>query len=154
MTSSVSAGPCSALRRIEDASWSSWLSLHLLLYIALDLGTLAVLAAADDGGPSIIGEVLLAAVWTMPLHVTALVVAAGELIVLRALAADRQRFWFRLAALGVFVLPALTVTLLGAAGDTTALLAVMPMHILMGLLVVQPRFRWANADPSMDQHNW
>ncbi|MFC5006769.1 hypothetical protein ACFPIJ_54285 [Dactylosporangium cerinum] len=153
MTSPAFFPQCSTLRRIEDASWRLWLSMYVLVYVALDLGTLSILAAAEgDRASRIIGVVILGVVWTMPLHIAAVVLAAGELMLLRAVAADLQRFWFRLSALGVFVLPALALTLLGTAGDTRALLAVMPMHIVMGLLVVQPRFHWANSAPGMDQH--
>jgi hypothetical protein len=57
-----------------------------------------------------------------------------------------------MAALAVFVVPASLVAFLLSDGDVAISLAVLPMHVLMGLLVVQPR--WPNALPSSDQHRW
>ena len=48
------------------------------------------------------------------------------------------RLRFRLAAVGVFVLPAAALALV-LSRDVSTLPAVLPMHLLMGLLVLQPR---------------
>ncbi|HYN96260.1 MAG TPA: hypothetical protein VES42_20645 [Pilimelia sp.] len=141
------------MRTLADAGWGVWLSAHLALYLALDLGTLAVLAAAaPGGGRSIVGDVLASAVWTMPLHLAALMLAAGQLVLLRLLA-TLTPWRFRLAALVVFALPPVAWLLLVTRGDTAVLVDVLPMHVLMGLLVVRPRRRDATADPSMAEHD-
>ncbi|GAA2887654.1 hypothetical protein Acy02nite_82350 [Actinoplanes cyaneus] len=132
--------------------------MHLLLYFTLDLATLAVLNAteitSDLHGASkvlVVGvHVLIAVCWAAPLHGVALLLAAGALALLRAWAGLRW-YWFRIAALAVFVVPALVLSLV-LTGDTATSLAVLPMHVLMGLAVVQPR--WSNSIPAMDHHRW
>ena len=133
--------------------------MHLVLYLALDLATLASLNAMETSGDlPIVSKALIAILhafvavaWTLPWHGAALLAAAGALILLRSLAGLRW-FWFRSAAVAVFVVPAFLLALLLSTGDVAAFAVVLPMHILMGLLVVQPR--WPSATPSMDQHRW
>ncbi|WP_250006367.1 hypothetical protein [Actinoplanes sp. M2I2] len=128
------------------------------LYFTLDLATLAVLNATVVSSDLhvaskvlVVGvHVFIAVCWAAPLHGAALLLAAGALALLRSWAGLRW-YWFRLAALAVFVVPALVLTLV-LTGDTATLLAVLTMHVLMALLLVQPR--WSNAIPSMDQHRW
>lgn len=146
---------------VADASWIVWLAVHLLLYFALDLATLATLGALEVGGDlgaisqlrAVVVDVSVAVSWGLPLHGAGLLLAAGALVLLRSLAGLRW-FWFRLAALAVFGLPALLAALLLSSGDVATVLVVLPMHIVMGLLVVQPGSGWANAEPAMDQHGW
>lgn len=134
------------------ASTSIWIGSHLLLYTALGLATLASLAAIEGDGPrSIVGSVLAAVVWGMPLHIAALLMATGALMFLRALS-SLQWFTFRLVALGVFAVQALLLTLLIDRSESAALVGVFSAHLLMGLLLIRPRARWANADPSMAEH--
>ena len=157
MASLVGISRCAPLRTIADSS-RVWMLVHLSLYFTLDLATLAVLNATEVSSDLhvaskvlVVGVHLFIAVcWAAPLHGAALLLAAGALAFLRSWAALRW-YWFRLAALAVFVVPALVLTLL-LTGDAATSLAVLTMHVLVGLLVVQPR--WPNAIPSMDQHRW
>jgi hypothetical protein len=107
-----------------------WISLHLLLYAVLDTATVVVVDGPAGAGADL--------GWGLPLHLGALVLAAVALMFLRAVG-DLSRLRFRVAAVGVFVVPAAAVTLLLSRGDATTLVAVLPMHLLMGLLVLQPR---------------
>lgn len=107
-----------------------WIGFHLLLYAILDAATLTVLdgpaqAPADFG-------------WGLPLHLGALVLAAVALMLLRT-AADLSRARFRVAAVAIFVVPAAAIALVFSGGDATTPATVLPMHLLMGLLVVRPR---------------
>jgi hypothetical protein len=115
-----------------------WISAYLLLYLALDIATVAVLDAPGSVAVVAPGSVAVDIAWSLPLHLGALMLAALALMLLRT-AADQSWRRFRLAAVGVFVLPAAALSLLLTGGDATALLAVLPMHLLMGLLILQPR---------------
>ncbi|MGI5239656.1 hypothetical protein [Dactylosporangium sp. CA-139066] len=132
---------------VEDAPWCLWVFLHLALYLALDLGTLAVLVAAGGtGAPEVFGGALVTFVWTLPLHVAMLVVAVVQLMVLDVVSADLGRLAFRLTALGVFVVPAFGyAALIADPGYGDALRFVLPMHIAMGLLVAHRNYRYANS---------
>ncbi|GAA3925013.1 hypothetical protein [Actinoplanes auranticolor] len=153
MASLVGVSRCSPLRTIADSS-RVWLLVHLSLYFVLDLATLAALNAPEVSPDlDLASKVLVAGVhafiavcWAAPLHGAALLLAAGALALLRSCAGLRW-YWFRLAALAVFVMPALLLSLLLSAGNLAASLAVLPMHVLMGLVVVQPR--WPNAVESL-----
>lgn len=140
------------LRRLENANWCLWVAVYLAVYVVLDVAGLAVLAAVESpGGPGpALGAALAAVGWTLPLHVAALVVATGQLLLLRALS-GQSRLGFRLTALGVFVVPP---ALLLAVTWQPLMAWLLPMHVLMGLLVVQPHARWANADPAPELHRW
>jgi hypothetical protein len=107
-----------------------WIPAHLVLYLLLDVATLAVF----DGRGGVAADLA----WGLPLHLGGLVLAACALMLLRA-AADLSWRRFRLTAAGVFVLPAAALSLLLSGGDGMALVAVLPMHLLMSLLVLQPR---------------
>jgi hypothetical protein len=158
MASLVGVSQCSPLRTIADTSSRVWLPLHLLLYFTLDLATLAALNAPEVSSDLHIASkvlvvgvhVFIAVCWAAPLHGAALLLAAGALALLRSWAGLRW-LWFRTAALAVFVVPAPLLALL-LSGEMATSLALLPMHVLMGLLVVQPR--WPNAIPSTDQHRW
>jgi hypothetical protein len=122
MASSGGVLSCPPLRRLADAPSHVWLGLHLLLYFLLDLATLATLNTMDTDSGG---------------HVVSTVL---------------RWYWFRVAALATFVTPALLLALLLSDGDVAAVQVVLPMHILMGLLVVRPS--WPDATPSMDGHRW
>lgn len=137
------------VRGLAEVNWCVWVAVYLAVYTLLDVATFAVLAAAGTTG-SVVGEALAAVAWTLPLHVAALVVATGQLLLLRALS-GRSRLGFRLIALGVFTAPPLV---LAAITGSPVLAWMLPMHLLMGLLVVQPHARWAAADPAPELHRW
>lgn len=140
-------------RRIGDTP-RRWFPAHLLLYLGLDLATLAVLNAGQVSGDLPVASRVLAVGfhvvvgvwWTAPLHVAALVAAAGGLALL-SLSAGLRPVPFRAVALAVFVLPALLL-----AAVVPAAVALVGMHVVMGLAVVRPR--WPDALPSPDQHRW
>jgi pimeloyl-ACP methyl ester carboxylesterase len=138
---------------IENMPWCGWIAVHLGLYLALDLGTVLALLVAD-GSPASAWPAGVAVVvgWTLPLQVALLVVALVQLVVLDCLALDLNRVAFRLAALAVFAGPAFGYAWLVAdPGYWPALLAVLPMHVVMGLLVVQRGYHWAHAVPGSDR---
>ena len=159
MTSLAGVFRCSPPHTFAGMSSRVWLPVHLVLYFALDLATLAALSAPGvDGDLPVAAKVLVvgldalvAVCWAAPFHGAALLLAAGALALLRSWAGLRW-FWFRTAAVAVFVVPASLVAFLLSAGDPTVSVAVLVMHVLMGLSVVQPR--WPNAVPAMDQHRW
>ena len=159
MASLAMVSRCPPLRRISNTSSCVWLAAHLLLYFMLDLSTLAVLNASEvsselPGASKVLVvalHVIIAVCWAAPWHGAALLLAAGALVLLRSWA-GLQRHWFRMSAVAVFAAPALLLAFLLAAGDPATSLAVILMHVLMGLSVVQPR--WPSAVPSMDQHRW
>lgn len=158
MTSLVGVSRCAPLRAVAGLPAYPWLPLHLLLYFVLDLATLAALSAIDatERLPAaaqallVVFEVFVAVWWALPFHGAALLLVAGVLAALRSLAHLRW-WWFRLVALAAFVLPAYALALLLSGGDAAASLVVLPMHTLMGLVVVQPR-SLADVDPAMDHH--
>lgn len=137
------------VRWLENVNWCVWLAVYVALYTAFDLASFAVLAAVEPGG-TVVGETLAMVLWTLPVHLVMLLIATAQLLLLRALS-GQSRLGFRLTALGVFVVPPL---LLLAATWMPLLVAMLPMHVLMGLLVVQPHARWAAADPSPELHTW
>ncbi|AEV85451.1 hypothetical protein ACWT_4429 [Actinoplanes sp. SE50] len=159
MASPVGACWSSPRRSIADASSCVWLSLHLLLYFMLDVATLTALSAPEVGGGLhfaskalyLFGLVLTSVLWPLPLQSAALLLAVGALAILRS-GAGLPRPWFRIAAVSVFLILPLLLALLLSPGDSAPFLQVLPMHILMGLLVVQPR--WPNMVPSRDRHRW
>ena len=137
-------------RSIENLPGCEWVAVHLGLLIALDLGTMLALVVADGGSASDwFGGVVIAVVWTLPWHVVMLVVALLQLAVLDLLAPDLSRIAFRVTALTVFTAPAFGYAWLIADPDyAQALLVVLPMHVVMGLLVVQRGYHYANALPN------
>ncbi|MEV4352321.1 hypothetical protein AB0J83_48325 [Actinoplanes sp. NPDC049596] len=154
MTSLAAVRRCPPRRLIAESSPGVWLALHLMLYVLLDAGMIAVLAAVDgDRGANIAGTVAVSIGWALPLHVAVLLPAAAALMFLRVLTGLRW-YWFRLSALAVFVLPAGLLAWVLSSGDADALRFAVAWHILMALLVVRPNSDWATTDPSPDQHRW
>jgi hypothetical protein len=138
MASDVLICRCPPARLIARAPVWVWLSLHVLLCLALYIGSVAVAAVVESNPSDALGQVLLYVGWGMPFHLCLIVVVVGQLALLRMLQ-DVRWYWFRLAALAVFVLPILLLLLVAwPSGNVYAPLVFLPMSVLMGLLVLQP----------------
>ena len=146
---------CLPRQRLANASPCPWLAVHLLLYVALSLGTaiLYPLWTSETTLRNVIGQLPVVIVWFAPVHVIILLVATGELLLLRHLAIALNRVEFRLVAVIFFALPVPLLCLLVMADFVSTLLTVVALHVLMGLLVVQPRPGWAHRDPTMAEHD-
>ncbi|XVV12385.1 hypothetical protein ACQP2X_47585 [Actinoplanes sp. CA-131856] len=150
MTSLALIHRCPPRRLVAEAPPWVWVTLHLALYAALDVGAMAALAAsgglpdivaASGGQPDIVAAVAVSIAWGLPLHVALLALAAAALMVLR-ICQEQRWFRFRLSALAVFVLPAASLAWLLSSGDVAVLCAVTAWHLVMALLVVQPDAGW------------
>ncbi|MFF5082291.1 hypothetical protein ACFY36_35035 [Actinoplanes sp. NPDC000266] len=138
MTSLAVIHRCPPRRLVAEAPPAVWVALHLALYAALDVGAIAVLAASAQ--QSIVAAVAVSIGWGLPLHVAILALAAAALMFLRIFQ-ERRWYWFRLSALAVLVLPAVSLAGL-LSGDAEVLWAVASWHLAMALLVVQPDSGW------------
>ena len=146
---------CLPRQRLANASPCPWLAVHLLLYVALSLGT-AITSFLWTGEATMRGvaaEVLVVIVWFAPVHLIVLLIATAELLLLRYLAIALNRVEFRMFAVIFFALPVPALSLLLTARYLSAFLTIAALHVLMGLLVVQPRPGWAHRDPDMAEHD-
>ncbi|XVU25133.1 hypothetical protein ACQPZJ_49445 [Actinoplanes sp. CA-054009] len=131
---------CPPRRLVAEAPPVVWVGLHLALYAALYVGAMAMLAASAQQ-QDIVAAVVFSIGWGLPLHVVILALAAAALMFLRIF--QEQRWYrFRLSALAVLVLPAVSLAWLLSPGDGQVLWAVASWHLAMALLVVQPDSGW------------
>ncbi|MFG1721204.1 hypothetical protein ACGFII_21515 [Micromonospora chalcea] len=124
-----------------------WLGIHLLLYLGVAVVVPLLWEPAPAGGRvEAVRQALteLPSVLLSPGGVVVTALAAGCLGVLRLLSRVRW-YWFRLAAILLFGVP-LPLFVFAAAGARAALPVAVP-HLLVALLIVQPRRSDGNIAP-------
>ncbi|MET7470783.1 hypothetical protein [Micromonospora sp. NPDC005211] len=136
-------GPIQALAALPALPW---LSVHLLLYLGIAVVVPVLWEPAPAGGlVEAFGQALteVPSVLLSPGGVMVSALAVGCLGLLRLLSGVRW-YWFRLAAVLLFVVP-LPLFVYAAAGAGAAVPVAVP-HLLVALLIVQPRLSDRLAD--------
>ncbi|WP_433495897.1 hypothetical protein ACQP26_13715 [Micromonospora sp. CA-248089] len=146
-------GPIHALAALPALPW---IGIHLLLYLGVAVVVPLLWEPAPAGSRvEAFGQALteVPSVIFSPGGVMVSALAAGCLGVLRLLSRVRW-YWFRLAAILLFGVP-LPLFVFAAAGAEAAVPVAVP-HLLVALLVVQPRRPdgWAEPDPAPEGHRW
>ncbi|MGX6600934.1 hypothetical protein ACWKSP_02175 [Micromonosporaceae bacterium Da 78-11] len=137
--------------RVREWSWCPWSAVHVVVYLALVAGGAALWELLTGGSVADASfGVLVSLAWYGPWVIGPLVLA---LVILRALAELRRR-WFRLSALLLLAGPPTLFVLL--TGDAAAALPIGGLQTAMALLVVQPWLPGPRPDenPAMDRHDW
>lgn len=155
---------CFCVRRVAGMSGWAWVGMHLMLYFALDVVTVGVVAH-QVGDPALMAIVVSFA-WLLPVHLAAFLLAALLLVLIRRYE-DLSWIRFRAAAVGFFLVPPALAGLMALGGMrdeslTGPTIGFVIANVVVGLLVVQPggggdwtrRYGWADELPSMDAHRF